>query len=77
MNDQCFQLAEKLVPPTYIRQAQQARRARESLLKSLLAQRRELSAGGQSSKAPANRDATLECNGIIVQWFDGKAKISK
>ena len=40
MNDACFRLAEGLVPATYARQAQQARRARESLVKSLLAQRR-------------------------------------
>ena len=40
MNDACFKLAEGLVPTTYARQAQQARRARESLVKSLLAQRR-------------------------------------
>ena len=40
MNDACFSLAEQLVSSSYIQQAQQARRARESMVKSLLAQRR-------------------------------------
>ena len=40
MNDDCFALAESLVSSSYVRQAQQARRHRESLFKSLLAQRR-------------------------------------
>ncbi|KAL1507789.1 hypothetical protein AB1Y20_007399 [Prymnesium parvum] len=40
MNDQCFALAEGLVSSSYIRQAQQARRTREAMVKSLLAQRR-------------------------------------
>lgn len=40
MNDASFQLAKGLVPASYIRQAQQARQARESLVKTLLAQRR-------------------------------------
>eukprot|EP00908_Phaeocystis_cordata_P025735 Transcript_8215.p2 GENE.Transcript_8215~~Transcript_8215.p2 ORF type:complete len:477 (+),score=137.60 Transcript_8215:52-1431(+) len=40
MNDACFSLAEQLVSRSYIQQAQQARRARESMVKSLLAQRR-------------------------------------
>lgn len=40
MNDDCFSLAEGLVSASYVRQAQQARRARETLFKSLLAQRR-------------------------------------
>ena len=40
MNDDVFTLAEGLVSQNYVRQAQQARRHRESLFKSLLAQRR-------------------------------------
>ena len=40
MNDESFLLAEGLVSSNYVRQAQQARRARESLFKSLLSQRR-------------------------------------
>jgi len=40
MNDAGFQLAKGLVPVSYIQQAQQARQARESLVKTLLAQRR-------------------------------------
>ena len=40
MNEQCFSLAEGLVSSSYIRQAQQARRAREGMVKTLLAQRR-------------------------------------
>ncbi len=40
MNDATFSLAESIISPSYARQAQQARRARESLFKSLLAQRR-------------------------------------
>ena len=40
MNDESFVLAEGLVSSNYVRQAQQARRARESLFKSLLSQRR-------------------------------------
>ncbi|KAL3904177.1 MAG: hypothetical protein SGPRY_011390 [Prymnesium sp.] len=40
MNDACFKLAEGLVSSSYIRQAQQARRSREGMIKSLLAQRR-------------------------------------
>ena len=40
MNDSSFKLMEAMVPASYARQAQQARRARESLVKSLLAQRR-------------------------------------
>ena len=40
MNEACFKLAEGLVPTSYARQAKEARRARESLVKSLLAQRR-------------------------------------
>lgn len=40
MNDAAFTLAEGLVSSAYIKQAQQARRARESMVKSLLQQRR-------------------------------------
>ena len=40
MNDDAFALAEGLVSSAYVRQAQQARRHRESLFKSLLSQRR-------------------------------------
>ena len=40
MNDACFALAEQLVSSSYIGQARQARQARESMVKSLLAQRR-------------------------------------
>ena len=40
MNDACFALAEQLVSPSYIGQARQARQHRESMVKSLLAQRR-------------------------------------
>ena len=40
MNDEAFALASQLVSSSYIGQAQQARRARESMFKSLLAQRR-------------------------------------
>jgi len=40
MNDEVFALATQLVSPSYVAQAQQARRARETKFKSLLAQRR-------------------------------------
>jgi len=40
MNSENFALAQGLVPASYIRQAQQARRSREMLLKTLLSQRR-------------------------------------
>mmetsp|Transcript_12871 Transcript_12871/g.27425 ORF Transcript_12871/g.27425 Transcript_12871/m.27425 type:complete len:511 (+) Transcript_12871:336-1868(+) len=40
MNAQLFTLAESLVPSSYIRQARDARRSRESLLATLLSQRR-------------------------------------
>ena len=40
MNDASFALAEGLIASSYIRQAQQARRTRESMVKSLIAQRR-------------------------------------
>ena len=42
MNDANFSLAEGLVSSGYVRQAQQARRARENMVKTLLSQRRML-----------------------------------
>ena len=45
MNDANFSLAEGLVSSGYVRQAQQARRARENMVKTLLSQRRMPDAG--------------------------------
>ena len=45
MNEANFSLAEGLVSSGYVRQAQQARRARENMVKTLLSQRRMPDAG--------------------------------
>ena len=56
MNDANFSLAEGLVSSGYVRQAQQARRARENMVKTLLSQRRMPDAGW----------ATASCGGCCT-----------
>ena len=53
MNDANFSLAEGLVSSGYVRQAQQARRARENMVKTLLSQRRMPDAGWDDAKSLA------------------------
>ena len=61
MNAANLVLAESLVTPGYIRQGAQARHARESLLASLLAQRRVPSDGwGARGSARAGCSLVLE-----------------
>ncbi|EOD10506.1 hypothetical protein EMIHUDRAFT_452696 [Emiliania huxleyi CCMP1516] len=74
MNDQIFDLAQGLVPANYIKQARQARQARESLLKTLLAQRRLPEHGWDE---PTLKLALAELAALDSNTFVGNAGVGE